>query len=59
MPADWLVRQGIAFTLTDEAAAMNRFEKLFTDFNKLLEPTAEREPLEVVTTVGKRVGTRR
>jgi predicted ATP-dependent endonuclease of OLD family len=59
MPADWLVRQGTAYTLSDEAAVLDRFERLFADLNKLLEPSAESEPLQVVTTGGKRAVARR
>ena len=59
VPADWLVRQGIDYKLTDEAAAMERFEKLFTDLNKLLEATSDGFVPEVVTTVGRRAPTRR
>lgn len=59
MPADWLVRQGIGHTLTDEGAALDRFEKLFVDLNKLLESSEEAFVPEVVTTVGKRVAARR
>lgn len=59
MPADWLVRQGIEYALTDEAAALDRFEKLFADLNKLLEPTEGKFSPEVVTTVGKRAAVRR
>jgi hypothetical protein len=58
-PADWLVRQGIDYTLADEAAALDRFEKLFTDLNKLLEPTSDGSVPVVVTTVGRRAATRR
>jgi len=59
MPADWLVRHSINYTLTDEAAAMDRFERLFADLNKLLEPTEEAKPLTVVSTVGSRAAKRR
>lgn len=59
MPADWLVRQGIEYTLTDEAAALDRFEKLFADLNKLLEPSEGTFVPEVITTVGRRATTRR
>lgn len=59
VPADWLVRQGIDYTLIDESAAMERFERLFTDLNRLLEPTSNGIVPEVVTTVGRRAATRR
>ncbi|HEX8876531.1 MAG TPA: AAA family ATPase [Phycisphaerales bacterium] len=58
-PADWLVRQGIGYTLTDETAAMERFEKMFTDLNKLLEPGTNSFVPEVVTTIGRRAMGRR
>ncbi len=59
VPADWLVRQGLDYTLADEAAALERFEELFTDLNKLLEPTSDGFAPVVVTTVGRRTATRR
>ncbi len=40
IPADWLVRRGIDYTLDNEEEALRRFEKLFIDINKLLEPSA-------------------
>lgn len=58
-PADWLVRQRIDYTLADEAAALDRFEKLFTDLNKLLEPTSDGSVPVVVTTVAHRAAIRR
>ncbi len=58
MPADWLVRQGVGYRLDDEAAALDRFERLFEDLNQLLEPRDEPRAPEVVTRVGKRARAR-
>lgn len=58
-PADWLVRQGIDYTLPDESAAMDRFERLFIDLNKLLEPPLAGTIPVAATTPGRRPATRR
>lgn len=58
-PADWLVRQGIEYNLRGESAALDRFERLFKDLNRLLDNHPLIGEPEIVTTVNKRAISRR
>jgi hypothetical protein len=58
-PADWLVRQGTGYALTDEAASLDRFERLFADLNKLLESAPDKAAPGIATRIGKRAAAHR